>query len=62
MDNAMVFIAALLSEAVVVVSDWQGEEWTGSTASERPEMVDLAPGHRVRVRSRQGTRNQDVEG
>jgi len=59
---ALPFVQALLSESVAVASWWQGEQWCGScqlAAGEEPELTVAQEFNRIRVRSWQGSRNED---
>jgi len=59
---ALPFVQAVLSERVAVASWWLDERWCGScqlTADEEPDLTDVRDFNRIRVRSWQGSRNED---
>ncbi len=59
---ALPFVQELLSETTAVASWWDGERWCGSRPVSQGEgltMSHIQPFTRIRVRSWNGTRNED---
>jgi hypothetical protein len=63
-SDAQKFIASVLSEELAAVSEWHAEVWRGSWMVDRVDALDLdsptGSGWRIRERSWNGSRDQDL--
>jgi hypothetical protein len=62
--NALSFVGAILNEDVAAASGWNEDKWAGSWLVNRGEPIspptNLSPMKTIRVRSWNGTLNQDL--